>query len=470
MNIFVRIYNFYGLLNKLFKNEIISNFISILMINITDNKNNRHFCVPENDYPKIVVIGAGFAGINFIKELKDKPVQVILIDKNNYHQFQPLLYQVAISGLEPDSVVSPIRKLFKSCINMIYRMADVEKIDTLNNCVYTDIGHINYDYLVIATGSSTNYYGSLNIEKYGIGLKSINDAINIRSWMLQNLELAVEGCNIGEKEALTKFVIVGGGPAGVEMAGALAEFKKYLLSNDYPEIAYESMKIYLIQSADRILPAMSEKASRHALKVLKNLDIEVLLNTRVTDYDGEISTIITENGEEKILANNLIWTAGVKGNIIEGINEKTIVQGNRIKVNQYSQVEGLENVFAIGDISAMISDTNLKGHPMVAQVAIQQGKLLAKNILSKINKGEFNRSFSYLDKGSMATIGKRDAVADLKIVFLNGRIGWLVWSFIHLISITGFKNKFKVAFNWMMKYLSYEKANQLIIRKYSRKS
>ena len=235
-----------------------------------DNHRDKHFCIPENDFPKIVVIGAGFAGINFIKKLKDKPVQVILIDQNNYHQFQPLLYQVAISGLEPDSVVSPIRKLFKSCINMIYRMAKVEEIDTKNNCVYTDIGYVNYDYLVIATGSSTNYYGSLNIEKYGIGLKSINDAINIRSWMLQNLELAVEGCNFEEKAALTKFVIVGGGPAGVEMAGALAEFKKYLLSNDYPEIEYESMEIYLIQSADRILPTMSLKASEHALKILKN--------------------------------------------------------------------------------------------------------------------------------------------------------------------------------------------------------
>ncbi len=435
-----------------------------------DNHRDKHFCIPENNFPKIVVIGAGFAGINFIKKLKDKPVQVILIDQNNYHQFQPLLYQVAISGLEPDSVVSPIRKLFKSCINMIYRMAKVEEIDTKNNRVYTDIGFVNYDYLVIATGSSTNYYGSETIEKNGIGLKNINDAINIRSWMLQNLELAVEGCNFEEKAALTKFVIVGGGPAGVEMAGALAEFKKYLLSNDYPEIEYESMEIYLIQSADRILPTMSLKASEHALKILKKLDIEVLLNSRVTDYDGDKITILINDEEKTIESKNLIWAAGVKGNILKGIDEKSIVPGNRIKVNQYSQVGGFENVFAIGDIAAMISDANSQGHPMVAQAAIQQGKILAKNMLYKIDKGVFKKSFSYLDKGSMATIGKRDAVADLKIFFLNGRIGWLLWSFIHLISITGFKNKFKVAFNWTMKYLSYEKANQLIIRKYIRKS
>lgn len=435
--------------------------------------NKRHikqFCIPENNYPKIVVIGAGFAGINFIKKLKDKPVQVILIDQNNYHQFQPLLYQVAISGLEPDSVVTPIRKLFKTCINMIYRMAKVENIDTENNCVQTDIGIVNYDYLVIATGSSTNFYGSQNIEKNSIGLKNINDAINIRSWMLQNLEQAVEGCNINKKEALTKFVIVGGGPAGVEMAGALAEFKKYLLGNDYPEIEYKAMQICLIQSSNKILPMMSTRASKHALKVMKKLGIEVMLNSTVKDYDGNNITIINEKGKKTIQANTLIWTAGVKGNIINGIDEKIIVAGNRLKVNQYNQVNGLNNVFAIGDIAAMITKENPKGHPMVAQVAIQQGQTLADNILSKINTESFKTPFNFNDKGAMATIGKKNAVADLKITFLNGRLGWLLWSAIHLLSITGFKNKFKVSFNWMLKYFSYEKANQLIIRKYQRKN
>lgn len=435
-----------------------------------NNQRNKHFCVPDNGLPKIVVIGAGFAGINFIKKLENKRLQIILIDQNNYHQFQPLLYQVAISGLEPDAIVSPVRKLFKSCANVIYRMAKVEHIDTENSCVQTDIGYINYDYLVIATGSSTNYYGSKNIEKNSMGLKNINDAINLRSWMLQNLEKAVEGCNVEEKEELTKFVIVGGGPAGVEMAGALAEFKKYLLSNDYPEIDCEAMKIYIIQSADRLLPAMSKKASNHAMKILKNLDVEVRLNSKVQDYDGENISVLTENGEITIRSQTLVWTAGVKGNVLHGIDEKTIVPGRRLKVNEFSLVEGLENVFAIGDVAAMITDENPKGHPMVAQVAIQQGHALAKNILSKTNNGNFKAAFSYVDKGSMATIGKKDAVADLKVAYLNGRIGWLLWSFIHLISITGFKNKVKVGFNWMMKYFSYEKANQLIIRKYERNS
>ncbi|MEB8347481.1 NAD(P)/FAD-dependent oxidoreductase [Flavobacteriaceae bacterium KMM 6898] len=428
---------------------------------------NRHICITENDYPKIVVIGAGFAGINFIKKLKDKPVQIILIDEKNYHQFQPLLYQVAISGLEPDSVVSPIRKLFKSCVNMIYRMAKVQHIDTENNRIQTNIGFVNYDYLVIATGSSTNFYGSKSIEKNSIGLKNINDAINIRSWMLQNLELAVEGCNIEEKVSLTKFVVVGGGPAGVEMAGALAEFKKYLLRNDYPEIECDNMQIYLVQSGDNILPMMSNKSSKHALKILKNLDVQVMLNSRVLDYNGAFITIKNEDKEFEIHTNTVIWTAGVKGNVLKGLNKEAIV-GNRIKVNQFNQVDSLENVFAIGDIAVMISEENPKGHPMVAQVAIQQGQNLAYNIISMVKTGNFKSPFKYKNKGSMATIGKKDAVADLKIGFLDGKIGWLIWSFIHLISITGFKNKFRVGFNWMLKYFSFEKANQLIIRKYTR--
>jgi NADH dehydrogenase len=227
------------------------------------------------------------------------------------------------------------------------------------------------------------------------------------------------------------------------------------------------MQIHLIQAGDRILPMMSNKSSKHALKVLKNLDVQIMLNSRVKDYDGEILTVLNEDKEIEIHTNTVIWTAGVKGNVIKGIDEKTIV-GNRIKVNEFNQVDNLENVFAIGDIAAMLSDENPKGHPMVAQVAIQQGQNLANNIISKVKTGNFKSQFKYINKGSMATIGKKDAVADLKIGFLDGKIGWLLWSFIHLISITGFKNKFKVGFNWMLKYFSYEKANQLIIRKYNR--
>lgn len=427
----------------------------------------QEIAIVKNDLPRVVIIGAGFAGINLIKTLQHKPVQMILLDQHNHHQFQPLLYQVAISGLEPDSVVTPVRKLFKSCINMIYRMAKVESIDAPNMRVITDIGFVRYDYLVIATGSSTNYYGSKEIEKHSIGLKSINDAINIRSWMIQNLEKAIDGSTDKEKEILTKFVVVGGGPAGVEMAGSLAEFKKYLLKNDYPELNGDLMKIYLIQSGNRVLPTMSARSSKHGHKILENLGVDVMLNTKVIAYDGENIQIEQASGSETLKAGALIWTAGVHGNSINGIDPRSIAAGNRIKVNEFNRVVGLENVFAIGDIAAMITDKYPKGHPMVAQVAIQQGRALGKNVLSLVKNKKLSAPFKYKDKGSMATIGKKDAVADLKILFLNGRLGWLIWSFVHLISITGFRNKIAISINWIIKYLTYDNANQLIIRRYN---
>jgi NADH:ubiquinone reductase (H+-translocating) len=247
----------------------------------------KEIAITKNNLPRVVIIGAGFAGMNLVKVLQKKSVQIILLDQNNYHQFQPLLYQVAIGGLEPDSVVSPVRKLFKSCSNMIFRMATVESVDSENRRVITNLGFVQYDYLVIATGSSTNFYGLKNIEDNSIGLKSINDAINLRSWILQNLEKSIDGIGEDEKQKLIKFVVVGGGPAGVEMAGALAEFKKYLLANDYPEINSDYMQIYLVQSGPRVLPTMSERSSVHAMKTLKKLGVEVVLNARVNDYDGQ---------------------------------------------------------------------------------------------------------------------------------------------------------------------------------------
>ncbi len=426
----------------------------------------NEIAITKNNLPRVVIIGAGFAGLNLVKALEHKPVQIILIDQNNHHQFQPLLYQVAISGLEPDSVVSPVRKLFKSCNNMIFRMANVESVDNENMRVITNIGYVRYDYLVIATGSSTNFYGLKNIEKNSIGLKNINDAINLRSWILQNLERAIDGSNDEEKQRLIRFVVVGGGPAGVEMAGALAEFKKYLLNSDYPEIDSELMKIYLIQSGERILPTMSVRSSNHALKAIKALNVEVMLNARVKDYDGQTLLLDTPGGTDSIQAGALIWTAGVIGNALNGLNPDLMMRGNRIQVNEYNQIQGLAYVFAIGDIAFMQTPEYPNGHPMVAQVAIQQARTLGKNILSKVENGKFKNVFRYKNKGSMAIIGKKDAVADIKNIFLNGRIGWLIWSMIHLLTLTGFKNKVAVAFSWMIKYFTYDKANQLIIRKY----
>jgi NADH dehydrogenase len=253
------------------------------------------------------------------------------------------------------------------------------------------------------------------------------------------------------------------------MAGSIAEFKKFLLRNDYPEIDPKAMKIDLIQAADRVLPMMSEKASIHALKILKKLDVNVILNGRVSDYDGEKLTLLKDEKQTVIHTSTVVWAAGVKGNVLNGVPEKALVPGGRIKVNTYSQVEGLDNVFAIGDVAAMITIENPRGHPMVAQAAIQQGHTLAKNILELVKSNTISTKFQYKNKGSMATIGKKDAVADIKNIFLDGKTGWLLWSFIHLISITGFKNRFKVGVSWIMKYFSYEKANQLIVRKYERK-
>ena len=427
----------------------------------------RDIAITNTNLPRVVIIGAGFAGMNLVKVLQKKSVQIVLLDQNNYHQFQPLLYQVAIGGLEPDSVVSPVRKMFKSCSNMIFRMATVESVDAENKQVITNLGFVQFDYLVIATGSSTNFYGLKNIENNSIGLKSINDAINLRSWILQNLEKSIDGISEEDKQQLIKFVVVGGGPAGVEMAGALAEFKKYLLANDYPEITSDYMKIYLVQSGGRVLPTMSERSSFHAMKTLQKLGVEVVLNARVNDYDGQHLHYSGPNGTDQVLSGVIIWTAGVKGNVLEGISQEAIVAGNRMAVNEYNQLDGYKDIFAIGDIASMRTEAFPAGHPMVAQVAIQQARNLGSNILSMVRNGEPDKKFRYRDKGSMAIIGKKDAVADIKSVFFNGKFGWLIWSTIHLISLTGFKNKLAVAINWAVKYFTYEKANQLIIRKYS---
>ena len=434
---------------------------------IIKKEKQKTLYVPKSNLPRVVIIGAGFAGINIVKSLENKPVQIVLLDQNNFHQFQPLLYQVAISGLEPDSIVSPIRKLFRTCPNMIYRMAEVKEIKPKQKSIITGNGILTYDYLVIATGSSTNFYNIENLEKYTIGLKNIQDALNIRSWILQNFELSLAKVDQKQKYAHTKFVIVGGGPAGVEMAGALAEFKKYLLKSDYPEIEFDMMKIYLIQADDRVLPSMTKKASNHAYKVLEKLGVKILLNTYVKDYDGDKITIDNKNGIDSTDAKTVIWTAGVKGNNIFGIDEKQITIEKRIKVDEYNRVNSYDDIFAIGDVASMISDKYPKGHPMVAQVAIQQGKTLAKNILGLIKNRTLEKPFVYNDKGSMAIIGKKDAVADIKNLYLKGHFGWLIWSFIHLISITSFKNKIRVAFNWTLKYFTYDKVNQLITRKFN---
>ena len=430
----------------------------------TDNhcRNSEKICLPNSKFNRIVIIGGGFAGLELVKGLKNKNVQVVLIDKNNFHQFQPLLYQVATSGLEPDSIVFPFRKQISGYMNVIFRLAEVEEIDPSTNTVFTNKGSLNYDYLVLATGTATNFFGIKTVEENSLGLKDIRDSLNIRHLMLQNLEQAAITCDEDERDALTNFVIVGGGPAGIEMAGSLAEFCKYIIPKDYPEYPSSIMKIYLVEATNQILSVMSDNASFKALKYLKDLNVEVLLNESVTDYDGHI--VKTKSGKE-IHARNFIWTAGVKGQFPKGIDEQYIVHGNRLKTNQNLKIDGYENIFAIGDIAAVLTKDTPKGHPQVAQPAIQQGKYLAKNFFKIINN-EPLKPFKYKDKGSLATVGKRKAIADIGKLRFAGFTAWLLWSFIHLISISGFKNKLFVGLNWVVNYFSYDKSNRLIIRNF----
>ena len=422
-------------------------------------------CLPDSNLPRVVVIGGGFAGISLVKKLKNKPVQVVVLDKNNFHQFQPLLYQVATSGIEPDSIVFPLRKLFKRYKNVVFRMAIVNEIQSEENTIITDIGAVEYDYLVIATGSDTNFFGLKDVQQHSVGMKTIQEALDIRSLILQNLEKAVVTCDEAERNALTNFAIIGGGPAGVETAGAIAEFKKYILPKDYPELDASMMSIYLIEAGDELLKAMSDKSSENAIKFLSKMGVEIQLNTVVQSYDG---LYIKTDKEVLLQARTVIWTAGVKGNVPTGIRKENIARGNRILVDSYCRIKGHENIYAVGDIAAMVSDEYPSGHPMVAQVAIQQGKQLANNILFQL-QGKERKAFTYKDKGSLATIGKRKAVADLGKLRFGGYFAWLLWSVVHLLSISGFRNKLLVAMNWAWSYFTYDKGNRLIIRKYSRK-
>ncbi|MCB9326457.1 MAG: NAD(P)/FAD-dependent oxidoreductase [Lewinellaceae bacterium] len=417
-------------------------------------------CLPESEFPRVVVIGGGFAGLALVEKLKNQDLQIVLIDRNNFHQFQPLFYQVATSALEPDSIVFPFRKQLRGYKNVIFRLAEVLEIQTSTTSVLTDKGLLTYDFLVIATGTETNFFGMKKVEDHSLGLKDIRDSLNIRHKMLQNLEQAAITCNEEERDALTNFVVVGGGPAGIETAGALAEFCHYILPKDYPEYPAFIMNIYLIEASDKLLSSMSENASTKTLKYLKDLNVEVLLNETVVDYDG---TTVTTKNEKKIIAKNLIWTAGVKGQFPAGIDNMFVEKGNRIKTNEFLKIEGYENVFVIGDVSTVATQGNANGHPQVAQVAIQQGTHLAETLINLIH-GKALKPFKYKDKGSLATIGKRRAVADLGKFKFAGYFAWLIWSIVHLMSISGFRNKLLVSINWAISYFSFEKGNRIIMR------
>ena len=413
----------------------------------------------------MVIIGAGFGGISMANSFKNKQVDVLLIDQNNYHNFQPLMYQIATGGLEPYSIAYPVRRIFRNCRNVTFRMAKVKSVEIEKNRIRTSIGLIAYDYLIIATGSRNNFFNFESIKKVLLPLKSIPDALNLRSFIFQNLEKSLSKKDEEEVEEILNIAIVGGGPAGIELAGALAEMKRHVLPKDFPDLDTSKLSINLYQSSPKLLNSMSEESSKKALEYLVQLGINVKLNSRVTKYDGDVLTI--KDGST-FNTDTVIWTAGVKGAPIKGLPEGSIIGGNRISVDEFNKVMNSESVYAIGDVAACISPKNPKGLPMLAPVAKQQGKHLAKNILNLL-KGKEMEPFEYIDRGTMATIGRRKAVVDLPKWKFQGTFAWLVWMFVHIMSLVGFRNKLVAFLDWMANYFTYDRPLGLIIRPHKRR-
>lgn len=421
--------------------------------------------IPRTSIPRIVIIGGGFAGLSLAKKLGKQEVQVVLLDKHNYHTFQPLLYQVSTGGLEPGSIAYPIRKILKDYPNFYFRLANVTQVQVEKQQLVTDIGILKYDYLVIATGSKTNFFGNKQIQAHSMAMKTIPQSLNLRSLILENFEQALLTNDLTERNALMNFVIVGGGPTGVELAGALAEIKKGILPKDYPDLDIRQVQINLVQGADRLLDAMSKQASKKAEDFLEAMGVNVWKNVQVTDYDGKH---VSTNTDLSFETATLIWTAGVKGATIKGLDaEPYITRGNRIKVNAFNQVEGFTNIFAIGDVACVAEKTHPNGHPMMAQPAIQQGRCLGANLLRLVAQKPM-KPFVYRDKGSMATVGRNKAVVDLPHYKFQGVFAWFIWMFVHLYFLIGFRNRMVVFINWVYNYIKFDRETRLIIRPYKK--
>ena len=414
--------------------------------------------IPQSEKKRIIIVGGGFGGLNLAKSLKGSPFQVVLVDQHNHHNFQPLMYQIATAGLMPDAIVAPFRNIFNSQDNVYFRMARVESIDADQQRIETNIGSASYDYLVLATGATTNFFGMDRVQRHAYTLKTIEDALELRSAFIQYLEAAVSRTDVDESEYM-HFVLIGGGPTGLEMAGALAELKKNEIKTGYPDLDNDRIKIHLIEMGSELLAPMSDKASQTSLNYLRDMGVQVWLDTAIEDYvDGEV---ILSNGE-RLRTPMLFYAAGVTGDAPEGLGQSEIARGNRIIVDPHTRVKGYENIFAIGDIAAMPDPETGQPHPQLAQPAIQQGKYLARYL--KKDCPADHSPFKYKDYGTMATIGKKKAVADLPWGKFTGTFAWMMWLFVHVMSLVAFRNRINVLVNWMMSYFSTHKKYKIITR------
>lgn len=422
--------------------------------------------IPDKGKKKrVVIIGGGFAGLKVARKLNTHRFQVVLLDKNNYHLFQPLLYQVATSGIGPSSISFPFRKIFRNKTNFHIRLCTAERVIPDKQIVETSIGCIAYDYLVIATGCETNYFGSTDLAYRTMALKTTPEALYNRNRILESFEKALNTPHYDDRRKLMTFVIVGAGATGIELAGSMAEARKFVLHRDYPDLDINLMRIVLIDAGSRVLPAFSEKSSDNVRKHLEKLHVEIILNAAVQTYQNSILTLA--DGREIVTA-NVFWVAGVKANSLLGFGESAYGRGNRLKVDEFNRVAGYERIFALGDTALMATEAYPNGHPQVVQPAIQQASRLVKNI-HNMEAGRFLRPFKYRNKGSMATIGRNAAVLEVKNFRMSGFFAWVIWLFVHLMSILGVKNKLIVMLDWTWSYFTYDQSLRLLFKMQNRK-
>lgn len=422
--------------------------------------------IAKSEKKRVVIVGGGFGGLKLANKLRKSGFQVVLIDKNNFHQFPPLIYQVASAGMEPTSISFPFRKIFQHRKEFYFRMAEVRAIFPEKKMIQTSIGKATYDYLVLAAGTTTNYFGNQHIEEEAMPMKNVAEAMGLRNALLGNLERALTCATKLEQQELLNIVVVGGGATGVEIAGVLSEMKRFVLPNDYPDMPSSLMHVYLIEAGPRLLAGMSEDSSRHAEQFLREMGVNILLNKKVTDYRDH--KVMLEDGSE-IATRTFIWVSGVTGVSFGNIAPSQIGRGGRIKVDAFNRVEGYEGVFAIGD-QCIMTDTDRDypdGHPQLAQVAIQQGVLLAGN-LERLEKGKELKPFHYRNLGTMATVGRNRAVAEFNKVKMQGWFAWVLWLVVHLRSILGVRNKVFVLLNWIWSYFTYDQSMRMIV--YARKA